>query len=228
MKTAKIGNYLGAILLAVLGAVMIVFPTAVMDFICYAIAAVLIILGIVELVTYASKDIKSAVYGHNLALGIMLIVCGVMFVIKASVIQNLVPMIMGLIIVANGIFKLQHAINLMRFKSSSSTFVLIISLVCIAIGGILLFVPSEVNKLVTIVIGIGFLASGLTDIATYIVMSRKVKAKEALNSDEAVEEVENPVVVEESEAAKRYEEKTAADSATSEAENTEAVNSENA
>jgi len=219
MKTIKIGNYISAILLAMLGAVMIVYPAMIMDFICYAIAAVLIVLGIVKLVTYASKDIKTAIYGHDLALGIMLIVCGVMFIIKSEVIQNLVPMIMGLIIVANGIIKLQHAINLMRFKSSSSTFVLIISLMCIAVGGVLLFVPSEVNRLITIIIGIGFLTSGVTDIVTYVIMSRKVKANELKDSPVEEEVVENPEVVEETAAAEAYEERVAAKSA--ETENTE-------
>jgi len=219
MKTIKIGNYISAILLAMLGAVMIVYPAMIMDFICYAIAAVLIVLGIVKLVTYASKDIKTAIYGHDLALGIMLIVCGVMFIIKSEVIQNLVPMIMGLIIVANGIIKLQHAINLMRFKSSSSTFVLIISLMCIAVGGVLLFVPSEVNRLITIIIGIGFLTSGVTDIVTYVIMSRKVKANEFKDSPVEEEVVENPEVVEETAAAEAYEERVAAKAA--DTENTE-------
>lgn len=211
MKTAKAGNYISAIMIAVLGGIMIAFPTAVMDFICYVIAAVLIALGIIKLVAYATKDIKKAVYGHDLAIGIMLIVCGLMFIIKANVIQSLVPMIMGLIIVANGIIKFQHAINLIRFKSSSSTFVLIISLMSIAIGAVLLFIPSEVNKLITIIIGIGFMTSGITDVVTYIVMSRKVNAKnmtENANGKEAdTEVVEEPKVVEETAAAEAYEER---------------------
>ena len=209
MKTAKVSNYSGAVLLTVLGIVMIVKPALVMNFICYAIAAVLIILGIVKLVSYAARDIKNAVYGHDFALGVMLIICGVMFVLKADIIQNLVPMIMGLVIVANGIMKLQHAINLMRFKSGSSTFVLIISLVCIAIGAVLLFLPSEVNKLVLIIIGVGFVASGITDIATYIIMSGKLKKRDAeankpSENTDTCETVENAQVVEISAAKESY------------------------
>lgn len=204
MKTTKVENYMGALLLTALGAVMIIFPAKVMDFICYAIAAVLIVMGIVQLVTYASKDIKEVVHGHNLSMGIMLIVCGVMFIIKAGLIQDLIPMIMGLIIVANGILKLQHAINLMRFKSSSSTFVLIISLLCIGIGAILLFIPSTVNKVITMIIGVGFLVSGLSDIATYIVMGKKVKQSAEFENimNNVSETVEDPQVVKQDEAGK--------------------------
>lgn len=209
MKSAKVGNYISAVMLAVLGAVMIVCPMAVMNFICYAIAAVLIAIGAVKIITYARKDINNAVYGHDFAIGIILIVCGAMFIIKSNAIQNLVPMIMGLIIIANGIIKLQHAINLLRFKSSSSTFVLIISIMSIAIGAVLLFIPSEINKLVIVIIGIGFLTSGITDIVTYIVMSKKVKANDMQNMEDGTEVVEEPRVVEETEAAEAYEARVA-------------------
>jgi len=197
VKTVKIQNYTGAILLTVLGIVMIFMPEQVMNFICYAIAAVLICMGIVQLVTYASKDIKEAIYGHNLSAGIMLIICGVMFIIKSDLIQNLVPMIMGLIIIASGIQKLQHAINLMRFKSTSSTFVLIISILCIGIGAVLLFTASTVTKIITMIIGVGFVVSGLSDIATYIVMSKKVKEKTNFEDvmNNVSDTVENPEVV---------------------------------
>jgi len=198
MRTKKVGNYASAIIIAILGIVMIILPEMVMDFLCYAMAAVLIVMGIIQLVTYATKDIREAAFGHYFSMGIMLIICGVMFIIKADVIQNLVPLIMGLIIVANGITKLQHAINLKRFKSSSSTFVLIISILCIGIGAILLFAASTVSKIITMIIGVGFLVSGLSDVATYVVMSRKIKEKN-MSYDEIMnnvsETVENPQVV---------------------------------
>lgn len=197
MKT-KFGDYTYAVLVIVLGLVMIIRPEQVMNFLCYAIATVLIILGIVKLVSYASKDIKTAIYENDLSVGILLIICGVMFIIKAEAIQNIVPMIMGLLIIANGIGKLQHAINLKRFKSSSSTFVLCISILCIGIGAILLFAASTVTKIITMIIGVGFLVGGLSDIATYFVLSKKVK--EASSFEESInnvsETVENPVVVE--------------------------------
>lgn len=196
----KVGDYIYAVLIAVLGIVMILKPEQVMNYLCYAIGAVLIVLGIVKLVAYASKDIKDAIYGNDFSLGVILIICGVLFIIKSETIQNLVPIFIGLIIVASGIGKLQHAINLRRFKSSSSTFVLIISILCIGVGAVLLFAASTVNKIITMIIGVGFLVSGLSDIATYVVLSNKVKKKEEedhiINTDNVAETVENPQVVE--------------------------------
>lgn len=197
MKT-KVGDYTYAILVVILGLVMIVCPEQVMNFLCYAIAAVLIVLGIVKLISYATKDIKTAIFENELKLGILLIVCGIIFIVKATAIQNLIPVIMGLIIVGNGIGKLQHAINLKRFKSTSSTFVFIISILCIGVGAILIFAASTVTKLITMIIGVGFLVSGLSDIATYIVLSKKIKETEAFSDamNNVSETVENPVVVE--------------------------------
>lgn len=171
----KIGNYSTAVLLLVLGLVMVIFPEAILNFICYMFAAAFIAAGIVKLVFFFKKDLEEAVFSNDFSMGTVLIVVGIVFATKANVIESIIPMIMGLVILINGIIKLQHALNLKRVKSSSSTFVLIISLLCIGIGLVLLFVPSAMTKIITILIGIGFIVSGLTDIAAYIVVSKKIE-----------------------------------------------------
>lgn len=204
----KAGNYTTAVMLLILGLVMIIFPGAVMNFICYMFAGAFVLAGAAKLFFFFKKDIKDAVYTNDFSMGVVLVVIGLIFATKANVIESIIPMIMGLVIIVNGIIKLQHALNLKRFGSSSSTFVLIISLLCIGIGLVLLFVPSTMSKIITIIIGIGFVVSGLTDIAAYVVVSKKIKEREKQDStmNGVYETIENPEVVEEVEAAKLYEE----------------------
>jgi len=204
----KAGSYSTAVMMLLLGIVMIIFPEAIMNFICYLFAAAFIIAGLVKLGFFFKMDIKEAVFTNDFSMGIVMIVLGLIFATKANLIESIIPMIMGLVIVVNGIIKLQHAFNLKRIGSSSATFVLIISLLCIGIGVVLLFVPSTMSKIITIFIGIGFVVSGLTDLAAYFVVSKKLKTKEMAEETVAnvYETVENPEVVEETDLAKNYEE----------------------
>lgn len=204
----KAGSYSTAIMMLVLGIVMIVFPGAIMDFVCYMFAAAFVVAGLVKLIIFFKMDLKEAIFTNDFSTGVILIVLGLIFATKANVIESIIPMIMGLVILVNGIIKLQHAFNLKRIKSSSATFVFIISLLCIGIGLVLLFVPSTMTKVITIFIGIGFVISGLTDIAAYFVVSKKLKNQEEKESamHGVYETVENPEVVDETELAKNYEE----------------------
>ena len=114
----------------VLGLVMVIFPETTEKTFCLSLGAIAAVLGIISLVTYFSRDFEDSVYRYDFVNGVMLILLGLLFIVKMEMIIKLIPIMLGVMILANGIMKLQHAIDLKRIEFSGWLYVLVFSLLC--------------------------------------------------------------------------------------------------
>ena len=165
----------------VLGLVMVIFPETTEKTFCLSLGAIAAVLGIISLVTYFSRDFEDSVYRYDFVNGVMLILLGLLFIVKMEMIIKLIPIMLGVMILANGIMKLQHAIDLKRIEFSGWLYVLVFSLLCLSVGAVCLFRPAFIASTIIILMGISFLFCGITDFITLFLMIRKVKeyAKES-------------------------------------------------
>ena len=167
--------YVFAIAFIVMGLVMIFFPQFTLEMLCYLIAAVLGILGIFNLIVYFTRDILKDVYRYDFVLGVMMILVAIIFVVKSELMIDLIPVIMGIIVFWNGVTKLQRSIDLFRTGYSGWVFVLIISLMSIALGVFIILQPEFIAQAVMIIIGISLVFGGVSDVISLILLGRRVK-----------------------------------------------------
>ncbi|HOO27268.1 MAG TPA: DUF308 domain-containing protein [Lachnospiraceae bacterium] len=175
VKKMKINTFLVSLLYVVLGVIMILFPKTTMKTICYIFAGILILIGLVYTFSYFKRNIVESYYRYDLVYGLVTILCGVLVISKVDLLIDLIPIVMGLLIFGNGIIKLQHAIDLKRVDFSGWFYVLIFSLLCISIGAVLIVQPAFIAETVTMIIGISFTFSGITDLITLLLLSKKIK-----------------------------------------------------
>ncbi len=175
LKRMKLNTFLVSLLYVVLGVIMMLFPRSTMETLCYVFAGVLFLIGLVYTVSYFKRNVVESYYRYDLVYGLVTILCGFLIIIKVDLLINLIPIIMGILIFGNGIIKLQHAIDLKRVNFSGWFYVLIFSLLCITIGTVLIFQPAFIADTVTIIIGISFAFSGITDLITLLLISKKMK-----------------------------------------------------
>jgi len=181
-----------SVLSILIGIVLIAFPETTMITVGYVFAGCLIILGLVYVIAYFRKDIMEAYYQHDLVIGLVLILIAVCSILKVTMLIELIPIIMGIVVFTNGIIKLQHAIDLKRAKFGGWVYVLVFAILCISIGVILLAEPFETVKTFMRLIGVGFVFGGVTDIITLYFLTKcikniKIKRAEEDNSDELTE-----------------------------------------
>lgn len=158
-----------AIIFVVAGLLMIIWPLKVADFVCYGIALVLVVFGTRFILSYLKKDPIQDFFKYDLVIGITLIIVAIVFIAKSSSIMAIIPTVIGIIIIFNGVLKLQNAVDFARAKIKIDSEdkwkkILIAAVINIVIGILLVVFPMGAVSLVYRLLGVGVLYSGISDL----------------------------------------------------------------
>ena len=159
----------------ILGLVMVIFPQTTMKTFCLSLGAIAAVLGIVSLISYFSRDAVDFLYRYDFVNGVLLILLGLLFIVKMELITELIPVMLGVMVLANGIMKLQHTIDLKRIGFNGWLYVLVFSLLSLLVGAVCILQPDFIASILVILMGISFLFCGLTDFITLFFLSRRLK-----------------------------------------------------
>lgn len=180
-KTIK-NTYVGVSLVSVaLGLFLILKPEMSYNIISYIIGAGFVFYGMVYALNYILVKSESF-YQYDLAKGIVSVICGVFFIIKPTVIASILPTLLGLAILINGIFGIQSAINILRNSSKHWLTVLIPSIVTIVLGMLMLINPFNWAKNLLVILGAFLVWNGVSNFWTHLCLCSKVKEAEKVNS----------------------------------------------
>ena len=175
MRTAKIGYIVISTLLCILGILLIVVPDFSISAVGAICGAMLIVFGIVRLVGYFSKDLYRLAFQYDLAFGIMMIALGAVMLLRPGSLMHCICITLGLSFLADGLFKVQIAIDSKRFGICEWWLILILAIVTVIFGGILIARPSESSRVLTVLIGISMLCEGILNIGTMITAVKIIK-----------------------------------------------------
>lgn len=178
MKDAKWNMILIASLLVVGGLFLIIFPEIAADTVGYVLGACLMGVGLVKVVLYFTAEPELGFYHFGLLTGLTLMVIGFMIILNVRKFLELLPLCLGLIVLLSGILKIQHGINLLRYNARGWMPVLIWAALGTILGVLLILNPFGAVKTLVVFLGIGFLFSGLTDLATTLIINRVMKREE--------------------------------------------------
>ena len=90
----------------VLGLVMVIFPETTMKTFCFSLGAIAAVMGIINLVTYFSRDAVDFVYRYDFVNGVLLIMLGLLFIVKMEMITELIPVLSRSLYAASRIISL--------------------------------------------------------------------------------------------------------------------------
>lgn len=152
---------LRAIVFILLGVAIAINPDAVFDFIAYLIAGYLILLGIINIFENYRLKKKTGVYGLGLAGGIIQIILAIFVLFLAPTIVSILPFLLGLSIVLNGIFQLVVALN------SGQAGWLVYSALLIIVGAVLVFNPFQTLLVLFQVFGVIVVIMGISEAVSH-------------------------------------------------------------
>ncbi len=193
LKEMKWNMILSAALYMVLGLILLIFPATTARTICYLIAGIAIVTGLVNLVVYFARNITRNYYRNDFVTGLMLMVLGIFVIYKVDLVIALVPFIIGLCIIVSGLFKLQGALDVQRM-GGNAVLILGLAVVNVVIGILMVINPFDSAMLLYRLLGAGLLFSGLTDLASTLYLSSKMHSymKKLSEADEAIKVSEIP------------------------------------
>lgn len=187
LKQLKWSSILIALGYIVTGILLIVFPDVSADVISWIIGIAAIAVGIVELITYFLLDVKTALYHNEFVIGVLCIIFGLIVLMKRELIMNLVPVILGLIIVGSGILKVQDAVVAKRIHYDRSSLYLILGIIGIVFGIVIMFFMSgkTAQDILFITIGVALIYDGGSDLFTTLFLANKfAKIQKAFVAEE--------------------------------------------
>lgn len=175
MRAAKIGGIIVSVLLCALGVFMMLRPEASAYALSIACGVIFILLGVMKLVGYFSKDLYRLAFQYDLAFGLLVIAVGVVILSRPGEMMGLMCVILGLCILADGLFRVQTALNAKHFGLPLWWLILVWAIVTGIMGFLLLLRPGIGGRALMIFMGAALVAEGLLNIDTIVTAVKIVK-----------------------------------------------------
>lgn len=196
-----------ALVCIALGCAFILQPILVYTYCGYVIGGLIGFIGLVYIIIYFARRPVSGVYRSEFALGLVALLAGAYVAFSSLIPETMglatVPItlavivrILGVLIAADGILKLQYTLDLIRMKYAKWWIALIVSILGIALGvlttiGLIYSLGDSLGVNGMMLLGIAFAANGVLDLITMIVVAvrnHKANKADALAAAEALAE----------------------------------------
>ncbi len=168
MRTAKVGYVILSVAMCLLGILLMAMPGFSMAAVGLICGVLLIVFGVVRLVGYFSKDLYRLAFQYDLALGIMMIILGAVMLWRPGSLIHFICISLGLLFLADGLFKIQIALDSRRFGIREWWLILVLALITVIFGAALTLRPGESSRILTMLIGMNLLSEGILNIGTVI------------------------------------------------------------
>lgn len=186
MKKLEEDLSVGSVLMALLGLILLIFPSITNKVIVYSIGIALICYGAYRMVRYLRKDAILAVAEHDLSLGLICIVTGLFMLIYSRVVIGLLPFLFGLVLLFGGAMTIQSSFDMKRFGSANWTYHLLVGIAFSIIGLVALRNPFASAMVLTRFVGGAMLVEGGYMCGTSVLIGKLRKA--FMSEDNIVDE----------------------------------------
>lgn len=162
-------------LLIVLSLFMILKTTSAISVIIVMFGYVLVADGLIHFASYFRIENEYRYFSYELAESIIDIVLGFVVVCNVSSIESVLPLVIGIWIILEGILKLQIAFNIRGVRDAKWGLMLVLSLVSIALGVGIMLNPNTSFELIIKLSGIVLLITQLFNIYDDVYILTQVK-----------------------------------------------------
>lgn len=168
LKAAKTGYIIVSAIMILLGILMIIMPETSVSVIGTVCSIFMIIIGVIKLIGYFSKDLFRLAFQYDLIFGILLIILGAVMLLHPENLIKVICVVIGISILADGLIKIKTAMDSKSFGLKYWWLILAAAIISCVIGAFLLFRPFESAVTVAIIIGISLVADGAMNLCTAI------------------------------------------------------------
>lgn len=157
-------NVLLSILMVVLGLVLFIWPGKTLTLAAKILGIALLVGAAVYGFSWYRGRNKAGASYTSLAIAILCLVAGLIVLIAPKGIVTLLPKLIGLAVLVNGVINLAQALDLRNVGQSSWMSSMIMAVLTILLGGFLLFFAFTAMKAAVMVIGGVFVYNGVSNL----------------------------------------------------------------
>lgn len=168
MKIAKIGYIVMSVILCMVGLLFIARPGISVKVIGYALGIMMIVFGCIRLVGYFSRDLFRLAFQYDLQFGTLLIALGVIVLVRPRNVMNFIFIALGIAILADGLFKVQIAVDSKKFGIKAWWLILLLAIAAGCVGVLLVLRPVESAHVLTVLLGFSLLTEGILNLCVAV------------------------------------------------------------
>mgnify|MGYP004632555959 FL=1 len=169
VEEMKHNYFISALLTIALGAVLVIWPDWSGRILCYLLGAALIIMGGVQLIICIRAERIGFYSKFSMLMNIVLILLGAWVCIRPDTILALIPVIIGIVMLIHGCMDFQYTLDIKHAGASKWWIALAFSLITFALGIFLVLHPFLAFEITMLIIGVGLLYDGISDLVLMIV-----------------------------------------------------------
>ena len=154
--------------ISLIGLAMLLFPGVSAELTGTVIGIAMIVFGLIKLAGYFSRDLFRLAFQFDLAFGLLLIAIGVIVVINPIDALSFICIALGIPILADGLFKIQIAVDSRRFGIRNWWVILIVALITGFFGLTLVFRPAESAAVLMLMLGAALITEGALNMLTVL------------------------------------------------------------
>lgn len=161
LKNVKIGSIVLSLAMVGIGAVIMIRPEFSAVTLCYLLGAVILITGIVKIIRYFTHDLFDLAFQFDLALGILGIAFGMVLLIHPAILMQVLPVALGIFILAESAFTFQTAHEAKRFGLEQWWLILLAGILSGVFAVLLIAAPFEAASALMSIFGASLLVFGV-------------------------------------------------------------------
>ena len=180
-------SLLFSIILFFVGLFLIMRAETTLNVISYIVGVMLILWGVIPVITFFSNKENNNYLNSGFILGVFSLIIGVIVLINPKIIASIIPFVIGIWMIINGVTKLYY--SLMLNKEKNATTAIVISLAILVCGIFLVANPFKGAEILTQIIGASIMVYAVLDIVECITIKKVVKstAKEVKDKIKVIE-----------------------------------------
>lgn len=174
-----------SMIILVLGIFLFIQPDTIIHMISIILGGIILIPGITSLIDYFKNK-----YQPSLISGVITIIIGMILIINTKLVASILPFILGIYFIVNGINRLQYALQLKKQGIHFSTS-LVFSILIIICGFLFIINPFGGALVITKVMGIFMIIYAVLDLSNTVFIKKEMQQMNRnMNMKDAVIEVE--------------------------------------
>ena len=198
IKSFLKSSIVSAIVLIVLGLLLIFESEPTIYTISYVIGGLLIAIGAIAIIKFLTNiKVTENNYDINIIYGIVCILMGVIVIEHPKEIASMIPIVLGIVIIASSATKLQYTLQMKDKGSDAWKTTVIVSIISLLCGVVILFNPFKAAEAMLKIIGVFILIYGILDVISTLSIKKTLKnviniEKEIVSDAKIVDEEEKP------------------------------------
>ncbi len=197
MKKIGVSYLFSGLISIVIGVVFIIWPKLSQDVFCFITGCAAVVFGLALFIYYLASNKRKDYLMNEMIIGLLTVLAGCLFIFKAETLYGLLGMLLGVFVVFHGLINIQESFVIKRCGNGKWYIFFLLSLLFVAAGLVILFVPGLDETVFAYILGISLALAGIFETVIFFILRKYVKRIEDGSEELTVTDGENGIIIKE-------------------------------